>query len=313
MACIFVSTHAVLRLGIAKMRQAVLDWDDYRLLLHVARYGRVPEAAGHLRVTTSTVFRRLAAIEARLKMPVFQREGGRYIPTEDGAAIVHAAEKMEQETANVSRHLFGESQALSGSVTITTSEVLSSFFVARHVMDLGRAHPRLRVQVVSSDKMLDLSRHEADVAIRPKRLCSNALFGRKLATIRWATYVADKSGPDFPDRDDAHIGHAGEPRLAEQFGSTAFDPNATEGPPFFASSLVLRASICAQSDYPAVLPMILGEVWPGLRRVGDVLDAPVGDLWIVCHNDMRRNRRVRAVFDAMIAGARADKALFEGP
>lgn len=290
----------------------MLDWDAYHLLLHVARYGRIPEAAHHLNVTPSTVFRRLAAIESKLNMPVFQRDGGRYIPTEEGAAIVNAAEKMEQETATLAHHLFGESQSLSGSVKITTSEVLSSFFVARHVMAMGRDHPNLKVQVVSSDKMLDLSRHEADVAIRPKRLCSDALFGRKLATIRWATYVGDASRHGVEGQPSTFIGHAGDPRMAAYFGSAAFDPNATDGPQFFASSLVLRAAMCAQGDQKAALPIILGEVWPGLRRVGDVLDAPEGDLWIVCHNDMRRNRRVRAVFDAVIEGARADTTLFEG-
>ncbi len=290
----------------------MLDWDDYRLLLHIARFGRVPEAAGKLNVTTSTVFRRLAAVEAKLNIAVFQRDSGRYIPTEEGAAIVHAAEKMEQETANATRHLFGGSQTLSGSVKVTTSEVLSSFFVARHVMALGQDHPNLKVQVVSSDRMLDLSRHEADVAIRQKRLCSDALFGRKLATIRWATYTADRPDTDLDQQTNAYIGHAGDPRLAEHFGSTTFDPNAISGPQFYASSLVLRAAMCAQGGHVAALPLILGEVWPGLRRVSEPLATPVGDLWIVCHNDMRRNRRVRAVFDAIIEGARADKALFEG-
>ena len=161
--------------------------------------------------------------------------------------------------------------------------------------------------------MLDLSRHEADVAIRPKRPCSDALFGRKLATIRWANYVAEKSLPDEGHQPVTYIGHAGDSHLAGHFGSTAFDPNATEGPQFFASSLILRAAMCAQGDHAAALPMILGEVWPGLRRVGEPLDAPLGDLWIVCHNDMGRKQRVRAVFDAMIEGARADRALFEGP
>ena len=290
----------------------MLDWDDYRLLLHLARHGRVPAAANELRVTTSTVFRRLSALEAKLKMQVFKRDAGHYVPTEDGAILIAAAEKMEQETANVARQLSSEGQSLSGSVTITTSEVLSSFFVARHVTALGRDNPKLRVKVESSDRMLDLSRHEADVAIRPKRLCSNALFGRKLATIRWATYVAQDDDRATVAVNAPHIGHAGDPRLAEYFGSTAFDPNAAEGPQFFASSLVLRAALCAKGDHAAVLPMILGENWPGIRRVGDALDSPVGDLWIACHNDMRRNRRVRAVFDAMIEGAGADRALFEG-
>ena len=93
----------------------MLDWDEYHLLLQVARFGRIPEAAHHLKVTSSTVFRRLAAIERKLNTPVFQRDGGRYTTTEDGAAIVSAAEKMEQETAKVAHHLLGESQSLSGS------------------------------------------------------------------------------------------------------------------------------------------------------------------------------------------------------
>ncbi len=290
----------------------MIDWDDYKLLLTIARRGRVSDAASDLNVTASTVFRRIAAIEDRLRMPVFYRDAGRYVPTEDGIVILRAAEKMEQETARVSRHLSHADQTLSGSVTITTTEVLSAFFVARHVGTLMQAHPRLSVSVVGTDSRLDLSRHEADVAIRPRAAASGVLFGRHLATMRWARYRAFGRDQDAPGQEVYPIGFSGDPRLAENLGPEPEDLRAPEGQTLFGSSKILQAAICAQTNSVATLPMILGEAWPGLQRVGDVLDDPVGDFWIVCHQDMRRNPRVRAVFDAMIEGARADKHLFEG-
>ncbi len=293
-------------------RFGVIDWDDYNLLLHVARRGRVADAAHDLRVTASTVFRRIASIEAKLGRPVFVRHGGTYVPTEDGAAIIRAAERMEQETAGVARQFYGVDQSLSGSVTVTTTEVLSSFFVARHVAGLVQKHPKLSLRVISSDGLLDLSRHEADVAIRPKAATSNALFGRRLATVRWARYVSLETDPLTVPEDQPAIGFAGDPRRAELLGQRTEDVNRSEAPMLNGSSKILQAAMCANTNAVAVLPMILGEAWPGLHRVGDVLDAPVGEFWIVCHTDMRRNPRVRAVFDAMIEGARADRHLFEG-
>ncbi len=290
----------------------MLNWDDYKLLLQVARRGRVADAAHDLRVTASTVFRRIASIEAKLGRPVFLRYDGHYVPNDDGSAIIQAAERMEQEAAGVTRQLSGVDQTLSGTVTVTTTEVLSSFFVARHIGELATKHPKLSLRVISSDGLLDLSRHEADVAIRPKAATSNALFGRRLATVRWARYVSQRTDPDTVPEDQPAIGFAGDPRRAELLGQSAEDMDRFADPLLHGSSKILHAGMCANSNAVAILPLILGEAWPGLQRVGEVLDAPVGEFWIVCHSDMRRNPRVRAVFDAMIEGARADRHLFEG-
>lgn len=288
----------------------MIDWNDYRLLLHIARRGRVAEAADDLGVTASTVFRRLAAIEAGLGTPIFLKEDGRYLPSDEGSALILAAEKMEQETARVSRTLSDPS--ISGTVTITTTEVLSSFFVARHVGTLLKLHPQLSVRVISSDRALDLSRREADVAIRPRAAIPNFCFGRHLATVRWATYIARDTDVSGSIDAEKQIGFAGDPRLGEFLGPLSSDLGDPKQPSLLGSSKILQAAMCAQSDQLATLPLILGESWPGLKRVGAILEAPIGDFWIVCHQDMRRNPRVRAVFDAMIEGARADRHLFEG-
>lgn len=289
-----------------------LDWDDYKLILHVARRGRIDPAARDLNVTASTVFRRLASIEAKCGTPIFLKSGGRYAASEDGAVLVRAAEVMERETAGVSRRLSGTGQSLSGSLTITTTEVMASFFVARHIQALTKQNPGLSLHIIGNDDVLDLTRHEADVAIRPRAAASSALYGRRLVTMRWAKYRSENSSDKAHDEATQAIGYVGEPHQAERIPHRFQDPQERDEPMLNGNSKLLHAAICANTDACAVLPTLLGDTWPGLQRIGPVLDAPVSEFWIVCHKDMRRNPRVRAVFDAMIEGAIADKNLFEG-
>ncbi|WP_428651576.1 LysR family transcriptional regulator [Roseibium sp.] len=283
-----------------------MTWDDYRLVLVLARCGRIPDAAEALGVTVSTVFRHLERIEGQLKEPVFFRDRGDYQANELGTEIVLAAERMEQEVRRIARLSDGRDQQIQGKVTITATEVLAPFFLARHVSALLEQHPALEVQIVSSNQVLSLENREADIALRPMRPSDEALFGRKLTEMRWARYRACTS--EAPAGSRAGTG--------EDYTNTLFlekDRNAYGLKSRFQSnSLLSTAALVASGSGEAVLPMILGEQWSGLQRTSEPIVENHAELWIVCHSDVRRNARVRVVFDAMIKAAAQDRRLFLG-
>lgn len=297
---------------IRKNGKSGMTWDDYKTVLAIARSERIPSAAETLKITVSTLFRRLERIEDALAGPIFTRARGLYRPNEKGQAIVLAAERIEQEVAQVERSLLGRDQQVQGKVTIAASEVLASFFLARHVNAITRTNPGLKVQVLSGNHVVSLANGDADLAIRPRRPTDEQLFGRKLTDIRWAVYGAiGTPEPEQVFHADESVGFAGDP-LSEKTMELQLQRLKSDRTTLYSNSLILTASLAANSGADCVLPLLLGEQWPGLARRSPQFEHEFGELWIVCHKDLRQNSRVRIVFDHLIEAAKHDQGLFLG-
>ncbi|MFY0616614.1 LysR family transcriptional regulator [Shimia sp.] len=292
-----------------------MQWNDYRLVLAVARARKLPEAAEALGLTVSTMFRRIERIEELMERPVFHRERGIYTPNEVGDELCRAAEQMEQAAFAAERKVLGSSSLVSGTLIVTSSEVLGAFFLSRHLTDLASYHPGLDVQLHSGNEVLSLAHREADVALRSSRPMDSSLFGRKLSDIHWAVYGDAKSSArlsassDF--RHERFVGFSSSP-FADHMSAiqrTVFPDGIVS---LSSNSLVLTASSAQKGAGLAVLPMVLGEQWPGLFRLTEPIEQIAGELWIVCHQDMQNNPRVRLAFDALISGIERDRSLFVG-
>ncbi|MEP1610812.1 MAG: substrate-binding domain-containing protein [Roseobacter sp.] len=181
--------------------------------------------------------------------------------------------------------------------------------------ELSTRHPGLEVRLHSGNEVLSLANREADVALRPARPTDSNLFGRKLSDIRWAVYgdarcrtrlttSSDFSGERF-------IGFSGSP-FAERMSAIHRAEFPDRSVSTSTNSLILAATSAQQGAGLAILPMILGEQWPGLSRLSEPIEKGAGELWIVCHEDMRHNSRIRIAFDALIAGVEQDRTLFAG-
>lgn len=292
-----------------------MQWNDYQLILAVARAQRLPDAAETLGLTVSTMFRRIERIEEDLSGPIFDRQRGLYVPNQVGADLVRAAELMEEQAVVAERKIDDARTALTGVLTIAASETLALSFLPRQVARLNRTHPELKVHLLSGNEVLSLTNREADVALRPVRPTDAALFGRKLTDIHWAVY-GDLGAKDRTDNaqtltQEPFIGLR-DSVLAERVMRSlrAIAPEASVSTQ--VTSLVLMASCAAQGAGLALLPMPLGQQWPGLYPLSPPLDGAEGELWVVCHKDMRQNQRVRVAFDALISGARHEQHLFRG-
>ena len=167
------------------------DWNDARLVLAVSRTGSLTAAAKVLRVDHSTVFRRLTALEARLGLHLFERgPGGAYRPTTAGVRAALAAERMEDEALGMARDLAGQDRRLTGRLRVTCSETLAYRLLTRHIARFRAVQPGIVVELVVDSRVLNLSRREADVALRVARPREGDLWGRKLADVAWTAYGA---------------------------------------------------------------------------------------------------------------------------
>jgi DNA-binding transcriptional LysR family regulator len=296
----------------------MLDWNDLRYVLAVARAGGLAGAAQTLSVDPSTVFRRLNAVEARLGARLFERTGGGYQPTTAGARMVAAAERMEREAIDVDRELTGRDTRLEGRLRVTSSETLAYRLLTRHLADFRARHPGIGLELIVDNRLLSLSRREADVALRPTRPDQDDLFGRKLADIAWTVYGARAYFAEHgrPRTHGALGGHAliGWDEAATRTRAAEWlDATVPADAVVYRSSSLINQLIAAKAGIGlAVLPCYLGDPEPDLERAFAPVAELVRELWIVTHSDLRNTARARAFLEIVGDRIAREKPLLEG-
>ncbi|MGH6613878.1 LysR family transcriptional regulator [Sphingomonas sp.] len=296
------------------------DWNDLQLVLAVQRAGGLTVAAKLLGIDHSTAFRRLNAIEARLGARVFERlPGGAYRATQAGERMAAAAERMEDEALALDRDIAGRDHRLTGRLRVTSSETLAYSRLTDHLAAFRRRHPGIMVELAIDNRVLSLSRREADIALRPIRPKETDLWGRKLAAVAWSLYAAPTylaaNGPlavgvGLEDHaligwEETAAGIMAADWLTRQVPAEAFA--------YRTNSLVNQLVAAKAGLGIALLPCYLGD------RDGDVVRAtaaPIaelaGELWIITHADLKATARVRAFFDLVGDALIGDRDLFEG-
>lgn len=295
------------------------NWNDLKLVLAIRRTESLVAGAQALGVNHSTAFRRLKALEDKVGARLFERlPGGVYAATSAGEQVASTAERIETETDALDREVMGRDKRLTGTLRVTSSETLAFSVLTAELARFREAHPGILVELVVDNRILSLSRREADVALRVTRPKEPDLFGRKLADISWTVYAApaliEANGP--MNRPGIAVG----PFIGwgeEATGIAAADWIADRVPrdavAYRASSLINQLTAARLGIGYALLPCYLGDTAQGLvRAVPEPLDELTRELWIVSHADLKRTARVRAFFDIVGEGLAARQDLFAG-
>ena len=292
-------------------------WDDLRIMLAVARAGDLRRAAAALGVNHSTMFRRLTALERALGTKLFERLASGYRATDSGQRLLEAAERMETEALALDRDLSGRDTRLTGTVRVTASETLAFGILAGEIAQLRRAHPGIAVELIVDNRMLDLSRREADIAFRAARPREGDLFGRKLADIAWRFYAAPAyleahSRPrtlrDLGKHDLIGWGEATQPTRAAAWLAKFMTDGQAFG--YRTGSLVNQMLAAKAGIGIALLPTYLGAGEPALTGVLPPLPDLRTELWLVTHRSLKDTARVRAFME--IVGDGVKKRLAAG-
>jgi DNA-binding transcriptional LysR family regulator len=167
------------------------NWNDLKLVLAIHRAASLGGGAKTLGINHSTAFRRLNAFEEKIGARLFERlPAGVYEATSEGERVATAAERIETEADALSREVAGGDKRLTGALRVTSSETLAYSALTAELARFREAHPGIVVELVVDNRVLSLSRREADIALRVTRPKEPDLFGRKLADISWAIYAA---------------------------------------------------------------------------------------------------------------------------
>jgi molybdate transport repressor ModE-like protein len=289
-------------------------WDDLRYLLAFARAGSMQGAARALGVNQSTVQRRIAELEESAGHRLVERHLGGYRLTELGEELLPAAECVEAAAASFERRLAASDKGLTGTVRVTCGSSLAASLRQTPLIDAFHARfPGLRVELVISERYVDLSKGEADVAIRLGEPRDEALIGRKIADASWAVYASQ-----------VYVERYGRPHKVEDLnrhlvigcdGAIANYPAAR-----WMRSVAPNATIAARSEHwqGVMLAVKAGAGlaamphWQGdsseLVRVIDNIGLVI-PYYLLMHRDMQRTPRVRAFADFVASEIKSFRAL----
>jgi DNA-binding transcriptional LysR family regulator len=279
----------------------MLDWDDLRFFLAIARTGSLSAAARGLRCTQSTVGRRLTSLEGRLGVRLLNRTPRGYVATPAGESVRDHAARIEAETLAIEWNVAGQDTRLEGKVTVacidSIANILAPCFAAFH-----RDHPEVVIELVSATRDLSLPRREADISIYQMRPEQHEVVARRIGSIEFGLYAS----PDYLERfgvPDFSTGCAGH-RIIALPDDLGFLPQVRWLAELTATARTVvktrnyenRIHSALAGDGMACIPRFHADKLPGLARIdGTPTPAPVTDLWLAVHRDNRNVRRIKAL------------------
>lgn len=269
-------------------------WDALQYLLAVGRHGTFSAAARALRVNHTTVARHVRLLEERFGVSLIVPAASGYVLTAAGDELVATAKRVEDEVDEVGRRLLGRDAQLSGSVRVTTFDVMAAA-LCPSFQAFAREHPEIQLEISVSKVPRSLTRREADVAIRATAAPPDNLVGHKVYRCEYALY--------------GHLSHAESGQPLEALPWLGWDPvveailtdrwmrehvpNARIVMVIDTLDMMFRA--VSQGIGVQFLPCFYGDERPELRRLRPVEPGFGVDIWILTPKELRRTARVRAL------------------
>ena len=291
-----------------------MEWDDLRIALAISRAGSLSGAARALKLNHATVWRRLRGLEEQLDTKLFERRPDGYVPTAAGDELRRAAESMEDAAEGLDRRLSGRDARLTGTVRLSTLDSIALDLLPPHLARFRALHPGITVELTVSSTLANLTRRDADVALRATNAPTGTLVGQRLADVGMAVYAAR----DYLARNPAGTDWARHDWVApdEIFAHTTFarfiEREAAERVVLRVDTESGMQAACAAGIGAAVLACFAGDVDPRLQRLSPPLPEFDHGLWLLTHEDLRGAARVRALLDFLAAAVRSERPRLKG-
>ena len=274
-----------------------LDWDDLRVFLAVTRHQTVRGAANALRLSVSTVSRRIESLETALSSKVFERTPKGLRLSCVGEVLLKRVDQMDSQVQGIHREVVGQDMALEGPIRLSLPTPIAQDLLMDDLAEFGRQHPKIGLSIDASYDLADLDRREADIVIRFSAKPGETLVGRRLLDFGQAAFAT-------PDYIAAHSFSGAAPTARWLSWG---EPE--ERPPWVRDSRIAPCRLMWSLRDPylqraaaeagigmAVLPCFLGDKSPKLRRVSQDIIASQ-PAWVLTHADLRTTRRVRVLAD----------------
>ncbi len=294
-----------------------MDWDDLRYFLKVAETGGLSPAARFLRVNTATVGRHIETLEVGLGQKLFERTPQGYCLTDAGERLFEWSRKVEVEFTNIQAAFSADPEHATGTVSIATTDWVANGFLVPTLPAFRQRHPGIDLAIAGGLDPVNLSRREADVALRLFRPEQGNLIARRVGEIGHGFYASpaylERYGvPDLARGCEGHALIDWPPELETTTPVAWARRHAAKARAPVRGNASIRLSAARAGLGLSVLAHIGVPPDSGLTRL-DVEPAPPSlGLWLVAHADLIHLPRIRAVTDHIAAAAKQQAAFLRG-
>jgi len=294
------------------------NWNDIRFFLLLSRAGSFVSAASQLRVTHSTVSRRISALETALQTKLFVRteKGCRLTPA--GEQLLPLAEELEKTVMQFQAQVSGKDNLLSGTIRIGTPDGLGNCFLAPRLCELQRSNPSLEIELIAVPMYYSLSKREVDILISLTKPSAGKVIARRITRYRFGLFAAKEylaqHAPITTMEDLQHhrfVGYIDDLlydqrlRFLEEF-SPEFNTS------FRSSTIIAQMHALKAGAGIGVLPYFMAHTEPDLVPV--LYEQYIErELWLQVNPDTRRLARVRATIDFIVSQIDDLRGLFLSP
>jgi DNA-binding transcriptional LysR family regulator len=285
---------------------APLDWNDLRYMLAVADGGSTLAAGRGMRVSQTTVARRIAVLEQAVGFPLFDRRQAGYVLTPAGAALLEHARLVEQAAGRFTDAASSLGRDATGTVRLTTEEIFANTLLAPMLRELHRLHPDIKIELDTARELRDLGGGEADIALRSTKTTPPAgVVGRRLCTDDWTLYCSRDYAAQYgiPKTVGQLKGHAliggGGGNLWRAYEAWIQELGLEDQVAIHHGTSTGLLSAVRSSFGIAVLPCIVADEDPDLLRCLPPRSDHGRSLWLLTHERVRHAPRVRIVIDLL--------------
>lgn len=294
----------------------MLDWDDLKTFLAIARRGTLSAAARDLKVSQTTMGRRLDHLQGRAGALLLERTPTGFRLTATGAAILGEVERMEDAALSLERTITGEDRRLTGLVRVTAVDSLAAHVLTPGLVALRAKHPGIVVEIITDNRSLSLARREADIAVRLGRFDAHETIVRKVGEMAFAVhaspaYLEAYGVPDWTQGAPGHrIVRVQDDLLDTPDARWFAERTAAAEPMLLANSREVQVRGVAAGLGLGFLPCYLAaehadlvglESHPRLSR----------EIWMGVHRDTRHAPRIVAVQEAIVDAIATSRALLQ--
>jgi DNA-binding transcriptional LysR family regulator len=269
---------------------------DLEVVLALVRSGTLAEAGERLGVDASTVFRTIQRVEKGLGQRLFERSRQGYLASELAQQLAVHAEQLEVQLELARAAAQGQAGQVAGAVRITTTDTFLHGLLAPALHALQRAHPLLTYDLHASNELANLTRHDADIALRATARPPGHLVGKRIGPVRVALFGPKSAGIAQPKLEDA-VWIAPDDALPDHpsvLWRRKHHPRVM--PAYRVGSILTVAELVGRGLGIGVLPLFLARDRKDVIQLSQVLDEAQTELWLLTHPESRHLRRVAAVF-----------------
>ncbi|MCR4471559.1 MULTISPECIES: LysR family transcriptional regulator [unclassified Burkholderia] len=294
------------------------DWDNLRIFLAAARSQSALEASHTLKMSQSTISRRIQRLERDTGSKLFDRSSQGLRLTSAGHRLLEHVEKLESTITAVESSMLSDTVALTGEIRLGATEGFGTFFLTPHLTHFCTRHPAITVDILPLPRTLNLSKREADASVAIDRPSANSFVTCKLSEYRMLPYAT----PEYLDKHPSirKINDLVDHRWIDYVDDLIFSPQQFSLPKWLpalkpclrSTSVIAQAQAVKAGLGIGVLPCFLGSV---IGNIIPVLPDAVNitrTFWLVAPPERRELARVRALWDYIREVAEANEDFLMG-